>query len=712
MSVAPSRIRTLLNPTSIAIIGASDESRWARGFVHNLTEFGPFPGRVYLVNPRRTTVLGRACYQSLADLPEPVDHAVVLVRAERVPDVVAQMGAAGVRAGTVIAAGFNEGDGRGRPLAAQVAALCAEHGIALIGPNCYGFNNYAGTIASNYPQLSQPLAGRIGCTTQSAAIGAAVADSAVARGIRLRYLVSTGNELVTDSNDYFEFFLESDDVAVFGGVLERIPDPDRFAVIATRALEAGKPIVVLKLGRSAAAVRIAVAHTGSVTGVDAIADAFLRDLGVIRVDSPEQWAETAGLLAERGWPGGRRTAYFGLSGGASELFAEEAEGTGLEVEPFGDDTRARLSQASGLDAAVIDNPFDMTADGGRENYGKIAEVLAADPAIDILVTQGAVKRSSIPDPQAAWRSAREAELMVIAERHHKYAVMLETGDHQPGIEAFPHRPAGGAYYLLGHTGVLSLGRVAGYGVRRAAILADPGPGPRPVDPPPELRPGPSGLLAEPAAKALLRAYGIPTTRDILVTDSAAAVLAAGQVGYPVVLKAAAEGLAHKSEIGGVLVGLRTADEVRAGFDRLMALAGAPGPGAGLIGVLVTHQADGAEFFAGIASDPDLGPVVVAGLGGIYVEALADRVLARPPLSHPQAEAMLAGLRSASVLNGTRGRPPLDLGSFADVLCRLSHLAVDFAGRITELDINPLFVRPVGHGVIAADALAVCPAPPN
>lgn len=708
MSVEVARIGELLNPRSLALVGASDRSRWCQGFLENLTSFGPFPGPVHLVNPRRGTVLGRACYPSIAELPDPVDHAVLLVPADRVPDVLVEMGEAEVRSGTVIAAGFNEGDGSGTGLAREVVRLCARYDIALLGPNCYGFNNYLGSLVSNYPQVTQPLAGQIGVTTQSAALGAAVADSAVSRGIRLRYLVSTGNELVTDTNDYFEYFLESRDVTVLGAVLERIPEPGRFAALARRALAAGKPIVALKLGRSAAAQRVAVAHTGSIAGVDAIADAYLRDLGVIRVDSPEELAETTGILARRAWPGGRRTAFIGYSGGAAELFAEQAEGTELELPEFAPATRDRLAQAARLDRSVIHNPFDMTADGGRKNYARIVEVLAADPAIDIVVSQGAVKRSSVPDAHASWRPAREAGLMATAEQHGKYALLLETGDHQPGIEAFPHIPAGGAHYVLGHTGVKALGKVAEYGARRAALLADTGsaseaPGQRPV-----LTAALQGIVAEREAKSVLRAYGIPTTVDMFASDREAAAEAATELGFPVVLKAASSRLSHKSEVGGVVVGLGSADDVRTAFDAVVATVARHDPAAASDGVLITRQVDdGVEFFAGIASDPVLGPVVVAGLGGVYVEVLADRGLALPPLRPERARALLEGLRSAPILHGARGRPTLDVAAFVDVLCRLGRLALDLADKVIELDINPLFVRPEGCGVVAGDALIVC-----
>ncbi|MET0767626.1 MAG: CoA-binding protein, partial [Aeromicrobium sp.] len=350
----------LLNPRSIALVGASDESPWSQGFMKNLRTFD---GEIHLVNPRRQEAFGRKVAPSLADIGRPVDHAAVLVAASRVPDVLRDAAAAGVRSATVIASGFGEGDGAGTVFADEVAEICAEHDIAIIGPNCYGFNNYAGTYISRFMIDVPDQPGTIGLSFQSGQLGAATADAASARGIHLRYVVSSGNELVVDTNDYLEYFLGSDDVTVMGGVFERIPDPERFERIALAAIDAGKPIVALKPGRSAAASRIAVAHTGAVTGADAITDAYFEDLGIIRVGSVEELAETAGLLAKRGWPQGARTAFFGFSGGASELFADEADGTSIVLEPHTPETLAKLAEVSTLPASVIHNPFDMTVDG-------------------------------------------------------------------------------------------------------------------------------------------------------------------------------------------------------------------------------------------------------------------------------------------------------------------------------------------------------------
>jgi acyl-CoA synthetase (NDP forming) len=706
MPVSTSRVRDLLNPTSIAIVGASDSSLWAQGFVKNIHAWDAYTGGLHMVNPRRTEAFGQPCYPSLAAVPDPVDHAAVLVGAERVLDVLEDCAVAGVRSATVIASGFEEAGPHGRRMADEVKAFCDAEGIALIGPNCYGFNNYRGVYVSRYNITVPPAPGSIGFSFQSGQLGGATADAAYARGIKLAYAVSSGNELVVDWNDYQEFFLEDPDITVMGGVIERIPDPERFAAIARRALEVGKPIVLLKPGKSEAATRIAVAHTGSVTGSDAITDAFLRDLGIIRVESVEELAETAGLLAKRGWPKGARTAFIGYSGGAAELFAEQSHGTALVVEPHSAKTRTLLSEVSTLPESAIHNPFDMTVDGAV-HFDEIVRVLADADDVDLIVAQGQPLRTETARDEAgaAFRTVRERSFTRLGEAGDKFVSFLETSDTQPGASVFLSEPDGGAHYVLGHNGVRALSHAAWYGVQRQALLPHQ-PRERSAVPTVDLPPG-SGPLSEVESKALLQAYGIPVTRDVLVHSADEAVAAADEAGYPVVLKVVAPNVAHKSEAGGVRLGVGGPDEVRQAHDDIVAAVLAARPDAQIDGVVVTRQITGAkEFLAGITTDDNLGPAVVAGLGGIYVEVFEDVALMTPPITRDKAQRALRSLRAHKLLTGTRGEPPRDVGAFVDVLQRLGALAEDLRGRLVELDVNPLFVFADGEGAVAGDALVV------
>ena len=705
MAIEPRRVHNLLNPTSIALLGATERGPWTAAFAENIRASNV---AYYMVNPKRKEVFGHTCYPALRDLPGEVDHAVVLVQAERVYGAIEECAAAGVKSATVIASGFAESGPEGQRLGEAIKQLCLTEGVALVGPNCFGFNNYSGTYVSRYSISVPSVPGNIGFSFQSGQLGASAMEAAYARGIKLAYGISSGNELVVDWNDYQEFFLECPEIKVLGGVVERIPERERFAAIARRALELGKPIVLLKPGRSPQASRIAIAHTGSITGSDAIVDAFLRDLGIIRVDSIEELVETAGLLAKRGWPQGPRVTYVGFSGGASELFADQVHGSLLEFPTFGPQIHRELSAVTGLPLSAIQNPFDLTAEG-LAKYDDVLRILSAMDDVDSVVSQGVPFRAKDDhdgDPHGEFRASRERALSREADANGKFAVMLDSSDTQPGDAVFVHEPSDEMFYALGHNGVRSIVNGTAYGVRRRKLL-------RKVIYPQldigevEMLGTARGQLSEPDGKALLRAYGIPITKDITAHTQDEAVRAAEELGYPVVMKVVGESIAHKSELGGVRLGLSDRSEVRAAFNDISDNVTRHAPGIHIDGVMVSHEVVGAaEFLAGITSDSNVGHAVVVGLGGIYVEILDDTALGIPPITTDKALDMLGSLRCSKLLEGSRGEPPRDVAAFADVLVRLGKLAEDLSDRLAELDINPLLVLAEGEGVVAADALVV------
>jgi acetyltransferase len=709
MAVTTEQVHHLLNPASIALVGASDESAWSQGFMRNLARF---EGDLHLVNPRRATAFGRPTYPSLSELPSKVDHAVVLVRAALVPSVLRDAAAAGIRSATVVASDLGESPGVGMDLAEEVRSIAENYSIAVLGSNCYGFNNYAGTYVSRYNIDVPSEPGAIGFSFQSGQLGGATADAASARGIHLRYVVSAGNELVVDFNDFLEYFLESDDIRVTGGSVERIADPARFERLALRALELEKPVVLLKPGRSDAASRIAVAHTGSITGSDAIADAFLRDLGVIRVDSVEELAETAGMLERRGWPRGRRSVYVGFSGGACELFADQAEPTSISLEPYSSKLLEKLSAISGLSQSVIHNPFDLTVDA-MSRYPELVEALAASGEYDVIVSQGAPKRSfeaAAGMDIADARRERNSSALQQAQQYGVVGVFHETSDHQPGIGVFSYTPPNQSYFALGRNGVQAISNTVDYGARRAALATSSGDYELAASErgvlPETIVPG-ATTLSETDSKLLLRAYGIGASEDLQASTAEDAVAAARAVGYPVVMKVVAPELAHKSDVGGVALNIRDDAGAERAFVEMMETVSTKAPHANIEGVIVSRFTQGGtEFIAGIDNDPHLGPMVVAGLGGVLVEVFKDAVLLRPPFSMDEALHALRSLQSAPLLEGVRGGPPLDSEAFADALCRLGVLALEQRHLLSELDINPLLVFPRGEGVLAVDALAV------
>lgn len=708
MTVSSTRVHNFLNPSALAIVGASENSSWAQGFMKNLRAWGGFDGEIFMVNPNRTEVFERHCYPRVTALPTKVDHAVILVRSDLVFDILQDCADAGIRSATVVASGFEGGGLSSRKESERVRQLCEDNEIALLGPNCYGFNNYAaGTFLSRYSIDIPRLAGNVGVTVQSGQVGAAIADSAAAKGIKLRYLLSTGNELVLDTNDVFDFFVDDPEIHAIAAFLERIPDPERFTRIAQRAIAAGKPIVLLVAGKSEAASRIAVAHTGAITGSSAIVDAYLDEHKIIRVDSPEELIETAGLLSEKGWPKGGRTFYCGFSGGAAELFAEECVGTSLSLPQPDAELKNQLAEVSNLHPDVIHNPLDMTFDGAK-NYAKIVDILARQNAYDIIVSQGQPKRAHIPDVRTNIRVPREEAFGEAAAAYAAYGVLHETGDSQPGVEVFDHQPAADAHYLFGRNGISALSNAAEFGswIAEAKQPRTPQESGKAVQAR-SLTEGLSGVLDEGTTKKLFDLYDIPFAREESCTTAEEAINAAGRIGYPVVLKVASTDIPHKTEAGGVVLNLNTPGEVAQAFNQIMQSVSTVSPKARIDGMTVSSfVVRGREFFAGVVSDPRLGPAVVAGLGGVEIELLRDSALALAPLDRAIAITMLESLRSYPVLTGYRGSEPLDIESYIELLTRLGQLAFDLRGRIAEIDINPVFVRPQDNGVIAADALVI------
>lgn len=694
-------VDTLLNPTSIAVVGASENSIWSREIVRNLRTLG-FAGTVHLVNPKRATAFGQQTYPSIKHIPVKVDHALLLTPAETVPSILEDALASGVRAATVVAAGFQEAGERGAALAKQIKEFCETHRIALVGPNCYGFLNYfTKSFLTRSPLFDVRAGGKIGMSFQSGGLAVATAQCSHARGIALGIAVSSGNELVVNANDYYEYFLSRDDIAVIGGTLERIPEPERFAEIATRARKLGKPVVVLKFGRSTLGQQLAVAHTGSVAGSDVVADTFLRDLGVIRVESIEELVDTAGLLAEYGWPKGRSTFFPAFSGGICGLIAELAEPAGIDLRPIDTGLRDTLATITGLTPDVVHNPFD----GTTQAVPYLREILEAvsDPKKHDVVL---MNLNEPRDEKDDGRGKMDFATVLVK--------MRERGVYVAGFEAVALEPTEygikamrgvGVPMLRGRDGAKALGNAMWYGVRRAELEGE-APSAPPSAPLEDglLR---DGVLSERESKEVVSRYGIALPMERLVTSPDAAIAAAAEIGFPVVLKIVSSDIAHKSEVGGVLMGLNDREAVRAGYETVLRNAATYKPDAKIEGVLVCESIQGGmEFFIGVTSDEALGHIVVAGLGGIYVEILSDVVTMTPPISRQRAAEQLRKLKSAPILAGARGKNPLDFEAFVDAVVGVGQLAHANRSRIAEVDINPLFVLEKGRGVRAADALVV------
>jgi acyl-CoA synthetase (NDP forming) len=694
-------VRGLFAPASIAMVGATDKSGWSVATFANLRRHG-FAGPVYLVNPRTEVVHGERAYRSLTELPEPVDLVYVMVPTPVVLDVLKEGARLGIRHYVVLTAGFGETGAEGRKREEELTAFCRANGLTVLGPNGNGYINAgAGITPYGLPIPPPLLRGSVGVVLQSGALASSVLAFSQARGIGLSLLTSMGNEAVVSVTDVIDHLVDDPATRVIALFLESIRRPEEFARVARRALAAGKPIVALKIGRSGLASRTAQAHTGALVGDDAVIDAAFRQLGVIRVRSLEDLIITAGLLASSGPLPGPRLGVVTPSGGASEIIADRAEDEGLELPAFAEETVARLTEIM-PDFGSPANPLDVTGYVvvDRTLLSRALRIVAEDPGIDVVMLLSDLPRAEPPDPEPVFR-LYEKSTRIIAESPRPVVivgnVLTDVGSFARTLQdrtGYPHVVGG-----IEH-GMSAIGAAVRWSAARERAAVRP----RAATPPPMVRGERTGVWAEHRASALLAEAGVPVVPSELAPDEETAVAAAERFGHPVVLKAAAEGLGHKSDVGGVRLGLRSAEDVRRAHREILAAVGASGAsGASGLGTLVQPQREGGvELLAGVVRDPAWGLVLAGGLGGVWVEVLKDSVLRLLPVDAAEVRRALGELRGAKLLTGARGAEPADLDALAEVITRVADLAGALGDDLESLEINPLLVR--GSRIEALDAL--------
>ena len=697
----------LLNPKTVAVVGASQRRGSAgRLVLENLRNLG-YRGTVYAVHPKHKEVLGFPCYPDLKSLPGPVDSVAVLLGAEKALPILETAVEMGTRAAWVFASGFAEAGPEGEARQAELAQFAEETGLMVCGPNCIGVANLVDRVATYSAALGPAMqAGGVSAVVQSGAICLGLANAA---RFGLRYLISSGNEAVLDSADYIGYLANDPHTRVIIAFLEGIRNPQKFVDAAQAAAEVGKPILLVKAGRSEVARRAVQAHTGSLVGSDAVIDAVFRRLGVIRLDSLDELVETAELFLTCPLPAGEGVGLLSLSGGQIGLVADLAQDLGLEFPAFSEEAQQALAQIL-PPYSPIANPLDAWGSGDLESiYPSCVEVVSREEDIHLL----AVSRDTPPRvasreveqsllvAQAAVRSARETGKPVLLFSN------LSAGFRQEVKQVLDE---GGVPYLQGTRETLrAIQAFVSYaGFRRCMGESKTRGCPSPTDLPDwrkklqRVR----GVLSEMEGRRLLAAYGIPGPREAVATTAAEAVEAARRIGFPVVLKILSPDIQHKTEMGGVRVGLKDETAVVTAFHEVMEAARRHHPRARLEGALVQEMIprDAVEVILGVLQDPDFGPVVVFGSGGILVELLEDFSLRLPPLSREQVLEMIHETRGVRLLQGFRGRSPADMDALADALVRLSQLAADLGDLIAALDINPLMVLPGEQGVRAADVL--------
>jgi acetate---CoA ligase (ADP-forming) len=698
------QVRRLFNPRSVALIGATDKSRWSWSIFGNLQLHG-FAGPVYLVNPRGVPVHGRDSYRSVADLPEPVDLAFVMVPTTAVLGVLTEVADAGIPSVVLLTSGFAEVGEEGAELERQVVSLARRRGLTILGPNGNGFINAAARITPYGLPIDDPLlSGPVGVVLQSGALASSVLTFAQTRNVGVSLLVSMGNESMVSMTDVMRYLIDDDATRVIALFIESVRLPAEFLALAREALAAGKPIVAIKVGRSQTGARVARAHTGSLVGDDAVVDAVFRQHGVIRVDCLEDLIITAGLLAATGPLPGNRFGFVTASGGASEIIADRAEDEGIEIPEFAPATVERLRQVV-PEFAATQNPVDVTGYilVDRNLQRNALTAVHDDPSLDALVVVSDLPRTLPADPTLIIDGFRQTGELIRGSAK-PIVVMGNTLTDITPVGRDVARQTGYPGVLGGiHHGLTALGRAVRWSEVYRSALAGPAAAPAlasavsPLTVPDE----PGASWSEYRASAFVAEHGIPVVPSVLATDPIAAAEAANALGYPVVVKLAADELEHKSDIGGVKVGLRDPAEVMAAYADVVS-AGRE-VGADVQGALIQpHREGGIELLVGIVTDPVWGQVLAVGLGGVWVEILRDTAIRVLPVDRDQIRQALRSLRGAQLFDGPRGTEKADLDAVADAIAAAAALAGRLGDRLEALEINPLLVR--GSQVEALDTL--------
>jgi len=702
-------LKTLFHPRSVALIGVSTEPTKLSGRPFRFfREFG-YAGEVYPVNPKYQEVGGVRCYASVSEIPGEVDLAVITLPAAAVPGTLAECGAKGVKAASIISSGFAEVGGDGIRLQDELKRVAAEYGIALCGPNCSGFVYFPERVTASFTvglDAGFPEPGPAAFISQSGALSSYILGAAPERALGFRYWITTGNECVLSFTDYLQYVVEDPEVRLVLGYLEDARDGQAFQAAARRALLLDKPLIIMKVGRSEAGAKASVSHTGSLVGADEVYQAVFTQNGVLRAESLDELFDLAVISQAGRRPRGKRVQIITNSGAAGILLADVGSEWGLEFTDLSDSTKGALKKVM-PPFATIANPMDLTAEiVARPGLLKgAAELILADPNVDNLVIflgimPGAHEKLATDIAQIACTTDK---LVMVTwfplPLPHVRQILIDAD-----VPVFPE-PA---------RGMRALGKMAQYvATRERAQSLEPAA----ID---VGSPGASAAdkilavakeqgrkaLGEVEAKGLLKTWGLAVPRGGLARSRAEAGALAKGIGAPVAMKASSPDLLHKTEAGVVRLGLGSPEEAERAYDEILDKVKEWNPKVRLDGVLVEEMIGGEtrEVIVGVRRDLRFGPVVTFGLGGILVEAIKDFVVWPAPLTPEEAREMIRKIRGHRILTAFRGRPAADMEALAGVICRIGQIACERQEQISELEINPLFVLPVGSGVIVGDAL--------
>jgi len=694
----------LFNPRGIAIVGASAEpGRPGAQTIKALQTHG-FQGGVYPVNPRYREVAGYRCHASVADLGGECDVAVVALPAAQVPGVIRACGTAGIAFAVVLGGGFREAGADGQKVEEAMLAAARTGGVRIIGPNCLGVVNVHARVYAAWGSLTRPPLlppGPVSAVLQSASLGTTLLVRCAAAGVGFRHVVTSGNETDISAPELIEAYVSDAETRVILAYLEGVSDGRALMRAARRALAARKPLIVLKAGNTEQGRRAAASHTANLTGDYDVYHAAFRQCGAIEVHDLDEAADVALCVMYGRMPRGRSVAVMGGSGGAAAMFADRADELGLTMPPLGNDT---LEVLRGCLPALssLKNPIDYTAGYPRPapglDFQRAFDAVLADPVMDQLAVMfAAAGRDQLQTGGALIARAASAS--------DKPVVVFSGIPQELAPEGLGLMRAAGIPVLPSpKRAAAAMAKLADY----AAALARREHGSEPCGSRAVMAQLPAGAatLDECTSKSVVAAAGVPVTRDRLIALDAVPQFPS-DIRFPVAVKVVSPDIAHKTDIGAVRLGVRHRAALEEAVSEVVDNARRAVPEARLSGVLLSEMiTDGLEMIVGVVNDAVFGPVVTVGLGGVFAETIRDASHRVAPFGLEDARAMMSEIRANTLLDGGRGEPPRDRDALAAALVQISQVAWDLRARLVELDINPLFVRPTGRGVVAADALIV------
>jgi acyl-CoA synthetase (NDP forming) len=690
-----SRLAGLLTPQSIALVGCpGDLDRPGARPLQYLLKHG-YRGAIYPVNARRREIGGVQAYPSLGDLPERPDVAWIGVPGSEVEAVLVEAGQLKIPYAVVLTAGFGETDEAGKSRQAALRSVAEAAGIAVLGPNMLGFINCWDRVPLTFSSagaVDELIPGALGIASQSGALGGIVVNRAFDRRVGVSAMISTGNELGITVSECLEHFAEDPRTRAVAAIVEGVRDGERFKAAAARLLEAGKTLVALKSGRSRAGRRNALTHTGALAGSHAAWQAVARHLGIVEVDTLEDLLDVAGFLSRETRPVGRSVGVLTSSGGASIMSADQLERHGFDLPRLTAPTVAAIGRLLPEYAVTRDNPVDVTAGLGEDLFGRVLSAVVADPRLDAVsaIVTGA---RGVERAENIVRAATAATKPVVA-------CWLGGSVNEEGIGILDRAGVACFRSVRAMAAALAAGRdaaaarrawLAGAPARRRAMRPDASLAAR------------AGRVEVPvpyrALADLARQAGVPLAAEVLVASPVEAARAARRLGFPVALKVIAGSVPHKTEAGGVVLGLATAADVAGAAARL--LRGRRGP---IEGLLVQRMVRGLEVLVGVTRDEAFGLLLVIGAGGVQAELLADTACRPLPVTPADIRAMIAEVRCLRALSGWRGAPPADVAALVRAIAAVAELARAFGPRLVALDVNPVIVGPRGGGAAAVDLL--------